>query len=49
MPYGAILYTKKGHIAHITLNRPEAGNIVNRQLAQELGAICQGIKQDDNT
>jgi enoyl-CoA hydratase len=49
MPYGAILYTKKGHIAHITLNRPEAGNIVNRQLAQELDDICQGIKQDDNT
>ena len=48
MPYVTIIYTKKNHIAHITLNRPEADNIVNLQLAQELDDICCGINQDDN-
>ena len=41
-----IVYTGKGHIAHITLNRPEAGNAINQQLAQELEEICRQINQD---
>ncbi len=49
MRYATIIYTKKDHIAHITLNRPEANNIINQQLAQELEDICCGINQDDNT
>jgi len=48
MPYSTVVYTKKDHIAHITLNRPEADNIINQQLAQELGAVCCEISQDDD-
>jgi enoyl-CoA hydratase/carnithine racemase len=47
MPNTAILFTRKGHIAHITLNRPEANNTINQQLAQELEEICTQIDQDD--
>ncbi len=48
MPYATIIYTKKDHTAHITLNRPEADNIINQQLAQELEEVCHKINQDDN-
>jgi len=48
MPYSTVVYTKKDHIAHITLNRPDAGNIINQQLAQELEAVCCGISQDED-
>jgi enoyl-CoA hydratase len=48
MPYSTVGYTKKDHIAHITLNRPEADNIINQQLAQELEAVCCGISQDED-
>ncbi len=48
MHYTTIIYTKKDHIAHITLNRPEVDNIINQQLAQELEDICWGINQDDS-
>ncbi|MDD5038826.1 MAG: enoyl-CoA hydratase-related protein [Dehalococcoidales bacterium] len=48
MPDMAVLHTKKSHIAHITLNRPETGNIINRQLAQELEDTCHRINQDSD-
>lgn len=48
MPSTSVLYTSKDHIAYITLNRPEADNIINQQLAQELEDICCRINQDDN-
>ena len=48
MPAKTIIYTKKGHIAQITLDRPEANNIINQQLAQEMAEVCQGINQDDD-
>jgi len=48
MPYSAVIYTKKDHIAYITLNRPEADNIINQQLAQELDDVCRGINQDED-
>ena len=47
MPYSTVIYTKKDHIANITLNRPEAGNIINLKLAQELEDVCRQINQDD--
>ena len=47
MTYKTIVFTKKGHVAHVTLNRPDAGNAVNRQLAQELEEVCTRINQDD--
>ena len=48
MPYSTIIYTEREHIATITLNRPQAGNVINQQLAQELAEICRGINEDDN-
>ncbi len=48
MPYTTIIYTKKGHIAHIILNRPEANNAINQPLARELEEICGQINQDDD-
>jgi enoyl-CoA hydratase len=48
MPYSTVIYAKDGHIGRITLNRPEAGNAVNRALAQELAAVCDRINHDDD-
>ncbi|MCK4274354.1 MAG: enoyl-CoA hydratase/isomerase family protein [Dehalococcoidales bacterium] len=48
MPYKTIVYSKKSHVAHVTLNRPDAGNTVNQQLAQELEEVCNRINQDDD-
>ncbi len=48
MPDDTIIYTKREHIACITLNRIEANNAINRQLAQELEAICHRVTQDDD-
>ncbi|MFC1992897.1 enoyl-CoA hydratase/isomerase family protein [Chloroflexota bacterium] len=48
MSYNTVIYTKKEHVAHITLNRPEANNVINQQLAQELEEVCQQINQDDD-
>jgi len=48
MPYKAIIFTKKRHVAHVTLNRPDADNAVNQQLAQELEEVCTRISQDDD-
>jgi len=43
-----VLYTKDDHIAHLVLNRPEADNAVNQQMAQELEAVCCQINQDSD-
>jgi enoyl-CoA hydratase len=48
MPYSTVIYTKKDHVAYITLNRPETGNTINRQLAQELKDVCLKINQDED-
>ena len=48
MPYSTIVYTRKEHIAAITLNRPEADNMINQQLARELEEVCREIVQDDS-
>jgi enoyl-CoA hydratase/carnithine racemase len=47
VPNTAIIFTRKGHIAHIALNRPGTNNAINQQIAQELGEICSQINQDD--
>lgn len=46
MPHSTVVYAGKGHIGHITLNRPEAQNAVNRQMAYALKDICCQINQD---
>ncbi len=48
MAYTTIIYTKKNHIASITLNQPETDNIITQQLARELADICCEINRDDN-
>jgi enoyl-CoA hydratase len=48
MPHNAVIYTRKGHLAHIALNRPGAGNAINQPLAQGLEEICARINQDDD-
>jgi len=48
MSYATIIYSKKDHIARITLSRPDADNTINQQLAQELEEICSRINQDDS-
>jgi enoyl-CoA hydratase len=47
MPYSTVIYTRKAHVANITLNRPEVGNTINLKLAQELEEVCRQINQDD--
>ncbi len=48
MAYATIIYTKENHIAHITLNRAEANNAINLQLAQEMTEVCRQVGQDDD-
>jgi enoyl-CoA hydratase len=48
MPKDTIIYSKKAHIASLTLNRPSAGNAINRELAQELAEVCECINQEDD-
>jgi len=48
MPYSTVIYTKKDHIGSIILNRPEAGNSINLELAQGLEDVCLKINQDDD-
>ncbi len=48
MPDKPVIYIKKEHVAHITLNRPEADNIVNALLARELEDACRQANQDDD-
>jgi len=47
MPYSTISYSTKNHVAAITLNRPEAGNRLNLELAQELAEVCRLTNQDE--
>jgi len=48
MPGPAIVWSKQKHIARITLNRPEVGNAINRQMAREIGEACREIGGDDD-
>jgi enoyl-CoA hydratase len=48
MPYQTISCTKKSHVAQVILNRPEAKNVINQQLAQELSEVCLQINQDND-
>ena len=48
MSYTSVGYTKRDHIARITLNRPDANNVINQQLAQELIEVCSLINGDND-
>jgi enoyl-CoA hydratase len=47
MPYSTVSYTEKDHVAYLTLNRPEAANKINLELAQELNDACRRADQED--
>lgn len=47
MSYHYLLYELKESEAWIILNRPETGNIINKELAQEIREACQQINQDE--
>ncbi|MGD0700869.1 MAG: crotonase/enoyl-CoA hydratase family protein [Trebonia sp.] len=44
---GPVLYERDGHVALLTLNRPEALNAVNAALADELGRFLEQAAADD--
>lgn len=48
MPENTVICTKKDHIVRIVLNRPQAGNVINQQLVQELEGVCCQVNQDDD-
>jgi methylglutaconyl-CoA hydratase len=48
MPSQSILYVKKGHVARITLNRPDAGNKLDAEMAAGLAEAGENIAQDDD-
>ena len=43
----SVIYEKKDGVAHLVLNRPNAGNAVNEQMAQDLAEACQQVNQDE--
>ncbi len=48
MPQNVIIYIGTDHIGRIVLNRPEAGNVIDEQLAREIESLCHRINQDDD-
>ena len=48
MSYTDIIFSSEAHIARITLNRPDTGNMVNERMAEELEDICLRINQDNS-
>lgn len=44
----AILYEKRGRVAYITINRPEARNAVDPETMQELSNAWIDFRDDDN-
>ena len=47
MPHKTIIYRKEEQTVWLTLNRPLASNIINLELANELGDACREINQDE--
>jgi crotonobetainyl-CoA hydratase len=47
MSYQYVLYEKKGHVAYVTINRPEVMNALHYAANVELHEIFNDFKQDD--
>ena len=43
-----LIYEKRGHIAVVTLNRPEVNNSTNAKMRQELSDVWTDFKYDDD-
>jgi enoyl-CoA hydratase/carnithine racemase len=48
MSHVAVTCAQKGHIVHLTFNRPEANNAINQPMARELAEVCARINQDED-
>jgi enoyl-CoA hydratase len=48
MPNATVIHARRGHVAYLTLNRPEASNAVNQEMAQALEEVCCRISQDED-
>ena len=48
MGYKTIVYDKRDHIGYVTLNRPEADNAIDRQMAADLETVCHRINQESD-
>lgn len=46
MIHDSVPYSKKGHVAYITLNRPEADNAIDPDMAVALQQACRRVNQD---
>jgi 2-(1,2-epoxy-1,2-dihydrophenyl)acetyl-CoA isomerase len=44
--YSSLNFEVRDHVAHITLNRPEAANALNLELAQELEEVSLHCNED---
>src|SRR2546426_2211973 len=49
MSYQYVIYEKKGHIAYVTINRPEVMNALHYDANVELGEVFNDFKQDDES
>jgi enoyl-CoA hydratase/carnithine racemase len=46
MSHEPIQYNKKGYVGYITLNRPEADNAIDLDMAAALQEVCRRVNQD---
>lgn len=45
--FDTVIYEKRGHVAYITLNRPEVLNAMNLRMHEELSAVWDDFEQDE--
>jgi len=43
----AVVLERQGHLATLTLNRPDAMNAINADLLRDLRATCRELEADD--
>ena len=48
MSDNAVLFEVRDHVAHVTLNRPQAGNALDLEMAKELAAAALECESDRN-
>jgi enoyl-CoA hydratase/carnithine racemase len=46
--YKNILYEKRGHVAHVTINRPDRRNAIDPATSSEMKAAFEAFKADDD-